>query len=217
MFDRRIRSYCMRNAGLSAAQQQVLDNARQAGILSTKSQREWVMPDQEMVLDIGFGKGESLLYLARSAEASIGIEVFTSGIAHVLKVVEDEGLSGVRIFQGDAYEFMTQCPSASLRRVQLYFPDPWPKKRHGKRRLIQPEFLPLLHRVLKPQGHFHFVTDWQPYAEHAQDCFAQSRAFISSTSMPVWRQERPQTRYEKKALLAGRHIHDFLWQKSADA
>ncbi len=122
-----------------------------------------------MVLEIGFGNGESLVALASThAERNyLGLEVHPPGVGHLLLCCEAGQLRNVRVICEDAVQVLQRrVPDASLDEVLLYFPDPWPKKRHHKRRIVQPAFVELVTRKLKPGGVLRMATDWQPYAEH---------------------------------------------------
>ena len=129
------------------------------------------------VLEIGIGDGETLLALAAAHPECdfLGAEVHRPGIGHCLLGIESRGLANVRLVAHDAVEVLEhQLPDAVLDEVLLYFPDPWPKKRHHKRRIVQPAFVGLVARKLKPGGRFRLATDWAPYAQHMLDVLRQS-------------------------------------------
>ncbi len=122
-----------------------------------------------MILEIGFGNGEALAAAAAAHPENnyLGIEVHRPGVGSLLRRLETQDLRNVRVMLGDASEILAQrIPDASLTAVHLFFPDPWPKKRHHKRRLVQPEFAALVARKLEAGGYFHLATDWPAYAEH---------------------------------------------------
>jgi tRNA (guanine-N7-)-methyltransferase len=126
-------------------------------------------------------------------------------------------ISNVRIVCGDAVGFLhQQVPDRSLDGVRIYFPDPWPKKRHHKRRIIQPGFVALLAKKIRPDGMLHLATDWQDYAEHMLEVFSGSKEFenISDTgdfsSHPEW---RPRTKYEKRGQRLGHPVHDLIYRR----
>ena len=160
----------------------------------------------EVWLEIGFGGGEHMAgQAARRPEALIlGVEPFLNGVASALRHVDEAGLSNVRIRQGDAREVAAQLPSASLQRVFILFPDPWPKTRHHKRRLIQPAFVDELARVLKPGGRLRFATDWRDYAAWTLERMVRSPQFRWTARRAAdWRtppDDHLTTRYEAKAL-----------------
>lgn len=165
----------------------------------------------EIWLEIGFGSGEHLLWQAerRPDIGLIGCEPFINGVASLLGEIERRDLKRVRVHDGDAREVLGWLPDASLERLFLLFPDPWPKKRHAKRRILSAETIAELARVLKQGGEFRFASDDGDYAGAAL-------ALLLSSSQFCWTAERaddwrmrpadwPETRYERKALAAGRH------------
>ena len=159
-----------------------------------------------LVMEIGFGAGEHLVAQAsaRPDAGFIGVEPFLNGVASCLRHIEAAGVSNVRLRQGDAREVLAQLPAAALDQVFILFPDPWPKARHWKRRLIQPGFIAELARALKPGGEVRFATDWAPYAEWTLALFLQSPSFRwLAERAGDWRQPWPghqPTRYEQKKL-----------------
>ena len=165
-----------------------------------------LMPQAEDVwLEIGFGGGEHMAAQAgRHPEVLlIGAEPFVNGVASAVRHVEEQALGNVRIHQGDARELLAWLPEASLARVFIMFPDPWHKARHNKRRLIQPEVVVELARVLKPGGALRFATDWADYAEWASGRILANRAFRDAD--PTADRNAPPadhvtTRYEEKKL-----------------
>lgn len=162
------------------------------------------------VLEIGFGNGETLV---RSAQESpdvnyLGIEVHLPGLGRCLLLAEKAGIQNIRLIQGDAVEVLAQrMPPASLAMVCLYFPDPWPRKRHHKRRLVQPGFVRLIERVLEPQGVFHVATDWAPYAEHIESVMSGSADFERLSRPP----SRYTTRFESRGSALGHEIWDAAY------
>ena len=130
-----------------------------------------------VVLEIGFGNGETLVATAADRPDSnfLGIEVHEPGVGHCLIEADRSGVSNLKLITHDAIEVLRyQVPSGSLARINLYFPDPWPKKRHHKRRIVQPDFLALCADRLAPGGAMHIATDWANYAEHIDETFAGS-------------------------------------------
>ena len=130
-----------------------------------------------VVLEIGFGNGDSLVQqaLENSGMNFLGVEVHEPGVGHCLLKAQEAALSNLKLSKHDAIDVLTQqVPSESLQRINIYFPDPWPKKRHHKRRMIQPSFLELIHSRLKAEGTLHVATDWANYAEHIDDVLGHS-------------------------------------------
>ena len=160
--------------------------------------------DAPVVLEIGFGMGKSLIEMAaaESDKNFIGIEVHTPGVGACLADIDEQQLSNVRLFEHDAVEVLKHSiADNSLDRVQLYFPDPWHKKRHHKRRIVQPEFVQLLRSKLKTGGLFHMATDWENYAEHMLEVMSAQEGFnnTSESQSYVPRPDfRPLTKFEQR-------------------
>jgi tRNA (guanine-N7-)-methyltransferase len=169
-----------------------------------------------LVVEIGFGNGEATWRMARNEPGRdfIGIEVHKPGVGHLLQKLHEHDLSNVRIARQDAVDFIRdRLPGESVDQVRIYFPDPWPKKRHHKRRIIQPDFLDLLARRIRPGGLLHMATDWQAYAESMVEICAAHPAFENRSSdggycpRPEW---RPQTKYELRGERLGQPSRDIL-------
>ncbi|MGE3141989.1 MAG: tRNA (guanosine(46)-N7)-methyltransferase TrmB [Hyphomonadaceae bacterium] len=159
-----------------------------------------------LTLEIGFGGGEHLAARAAGAPEGgfLGVEPFLNGVASALQAIDAAGLTNIRIYQGDAREVLARMPGGALDCVYILFPDPWPKTRHWKRRLIQPAFAAELARVLKSGGEVRFATDWAAYAEWSLAVFLGEPAFEwRAESAADWRAPWPghsPTRYERKRL-----------------
>lgn len=174
-----------------------------------------------VVLDIGFGNGESVYHAAlmHPDEDIIGVEVHQPGVGALLLKVAEAAASNIRVIRADAVEILTHhIASSSLSAVRLYFPDPWPKKRHHKRRLVQPGFVSLVADRLIPGGTFHLATDWAPYAEHMLEtltaCAALENCSPDDTYIP--RPDiRPVTRFERRGLKYDQPAHDLLFERRA--
>ena len=163
------------------------------------------------ILEIGFGNGQTLVRAAAEAPQCnfLGVEVHLPGLGRCLLEAERAGLSNLRLIQADAVEVLrSQLPPAALAMVCLYFPDPWPRKRHHKRRLVQPGFIALLARVLEPGGLFHVATDWTPYAEHIEGVMDAMPAFERLTEPPA----RHTTRFELRGSALGHEIWEAAYR-----
>lgn len=170
--------------------------------------------DAPLVLEIGFGNGESLTEQAAAnpEQNFVGIEVHEPGVGHCLLGIRDGAIANLRLISHDAIDVLArQIPQHSLARVNLYFPDPWPKKRHHKRRIVQDQFLQLIADRLQPGGTFNVATDWADYAEHIRATLADCDRF----EFDEWREhdgeqplDRPQTKFERRGLRKGHRIFD---------
>jgi tRNA (guanine-N7-)-methyltransferase len=169
-------------------------------------------------LEIGFGSGEALVSMAEQDPKSLylGIEVHCSGVGRCLNSIHERGLVNVRLIREDAIEVLqSMLPSRCLDSVFLFFPDPWHKKRHHKRRIVNQQFRDLLADLLKPGACLHMATDWQDYAEYmAEEFLADSRyKNRGDTSGYVQRPAyRPQTRFENRGLKLGHGVWDLLFE-----
>ena len=177
--------------------------------------------DAPRTLEVGYGNGETLVQQALENPATdfIGIEVHEPGIGHCLIEARKAHISNLRIISHDAVDVLNhQIPPASLRRINIYFPDPWPKKRHHKRRLLQPSFLNLCADRLESSGSLHIATDWANYAEHIDELLAQSDRFAvgerreHSGDSPL---DRPMTKFERRGLKRGHQIWDWRLDRIA--
>ena len=173
-----------------------------------------------VVLEIGFGNGETLVQQAAEhpEQDFIGIEVHEPGVGHCLLKARDAGLTNLRLLAHDAIDVLKdQVPMESLQRVNLYFPDPWPKKRHHKRRIVQPDFLQLIHERLSSNGTLNIATDWAGYAEHIDEVLSQSDRFTCGERRQHDGDEpldRPRTKFEQRGLKKGHRIYDWCFNKS---
>lgn len=170
-------------------------------------------------LEIGFGGGEHLLWQARANPLVrfMGCEPFEDGVMKVLTAIESEGLDNIRLHMGDARDVLRALPEASLSRTFILFPDPWPKRKHQKRRLINPHLLDMLARVMKPGSELRFGTDIGDYARTALLAFRSEPRFRWLAEGPQdWRirpDDWPQTRYEAKAIREGRLRYYFRFKR----
>jgi tRNA (guanine-N7-)-methyltransferase len=173
------------------------------------------------ILEIGFGMGDSLLQMAAAEPESdfIGIEVHPPGVGTIINTARVEGLENLRIYLADANDVLDECfAPASIDRLQLYFPDPWHKKKHNKRRIVQPSFLQQVREKLRPNGIIHMATDWQPYAEQMLEILSEAAGFENcagpgeSSPRPAY---RPLTKFEKRGERLGHGVWDFIFKKTS--
>ncbi len=164
-----------------------------------------------LVVEIGGGRGDALVHAAKAQPDHdfIGLEVYVPGVAQTLVTMRHEGVTNIRMAIVNAAEALTtMLPAGSVREVRIWFPDPWPKARHHKRRLVTPEFATLAARVLEPGGVLRMATDWESYAEQMRDVISRSPDFSGSDWAPRF-EGRPVTRFEQKGLDVGRAIRDI--------
>lgn len=217
---RPIRSYVLRQSRISSAQRRAVDALLPAfGVAYRPAQIDldsiFGRPAPK-VLEIGFGMGETtaIIAAAQPEKDFLGVEVHTPGIGSLLKRVGELQLTNVRVIQHDAVEVVNDMiPLASLHGIHVFFPDPWPKKRHHKRRLLQPQFVRDLALRLAPRGYLHVATDWQDYAEHILQVLS-GEPLLENTAhqfapRPAY---RPQTKFEARGLERGHGVWDLVFR-----
>lgn len=222
LFPRTIKSFVIRAGRLSQRQQQALTNNQANYIVSEQGLIDWTGvfgKTAPITLEIGFGMGQSLLENAKSAPEChfVGIEVHKPGIGALVAEASALSLENLRIIEGDAVNILThRIADQSLAKIQLFFPDPWPKRRHHKRRLIQPAFTQLLQQKLIPGGKLHVATDWEDYALHAMQVLSATPGFTNSTGdgqFATDREGRPLTKYERRGQRLGHGVWDLLFYR----
>jgi len=221
---RTIRSFVKREGRLTHGQQQAIDSQwPKFGVDYSESPLnlpELFKRDAETILEIGFGNGDSLWQMAQAHPEKnyFGIEVHRPGVGHLLRLVEDSNCENIRISNKDAIDVLEhQLADNSIDRLQLFFPDPWHKKKHNKRRIVQEKFLKQVARILKPGGTFHLATDWEDYAKHMLKTLNDSPLFtnLSSDKTFVPKPEtRPTTKFEKRGQRLGHGVWDLMFQKN---
>ncbi|MFE9655339.1 tRNA (guanosine(46)-N7)-methyltransferase TrmB [Micromonospora sp. NPDC006431] len=169
-----------------------------------------------LVLEIGSGMGDATAAMAAADPDRhyLAVEVHTPGIANLLELVERHGLANVRVARGDALDLVRAMPAGSLDAVHVFFPDPWPKARHHKRRIIQPAHVALLRSRLAPGGTLHCATDWAEYAESMRETLTADPELVDVHGDYAPRPaRRPVTKFERRALIAGRPIFDLVHRR----
>ncbi|MEQ4922921.1 tRNA (guanosine(46)-N7)-methyltransferase TrmB [Proteus hauseri] len=220
---RRVRSFVRRQGRLTPRQQQALDT--QLPIWGIEYQPEPIDFSQvfgreaPVILEIGFGMGASLVTMAKNSPENnyLGIEVHAPGVGACLATAQEEQISNLRVMCHDAIEVLNNMiPDNSLKMVQLFFPDPWHKARHNKRRIVQVPFAELILRKLTSEGVFHMATDWQPYAKHMLEVMISVDGYqnLSETQDYVPRPEtRPVTKFEKRGHRLGHGVWDLMFKR----
>lgn len=220
---RRIRSFVLREGRLTKGQQRSLDLFWPSMGLEHQNQHydfEQVFGRKaDLVLEIGFGMGKSLVAMAKAAPELdfIGIEVHKPGVGACLGEAETEGVKNLRLFEHDAVEILNDSiADGSLTTVQLFFPDPWHKTRHHKRRIVQADFVQLLRRKLKIGGVFHMATDWENYAEHMLEVMSAAEGYqnLADDQQYVPRPDnRPLTKFENRGVKLGHGVWDLMFKR----
>jgi len=170
----------------------------------------------ETILEIGFGMGQSLLEQAKiNAQTNyLGIEVHSPGIGSLLNAMDEEGITNIRVCNADAVEVLEKIDEQSLAGVQLFFPDPWHKKKHHKRRIVNADFVETILNRLQPGGFFHLATDWENYAEHMLEVLSAAEGFENTSEQNdyIARPEtRPLTKFEKRGQRLGHGVWDLMF------
>jgi len=216
--NRPIRSYVLRQGRVSNAQQRSLDTLLpRFGIpyaAQPLSLAQTFGRDAPKILEIGFGMGETTAAIAQAHPQNdyLAIEVHSPGVGSLLKQIGEMNLSNVRIIQHDAVEVLrNMIPDASLDGAHIFFPDPWHKKRHNKRRLIQPPLVALLTQKLKPGAYIHVATDWQDYAEQVLAVLSAEPLLQNTATDYAPRPDyRPLTKFEQRGLKLGHGVYDLI-------
>lgn len=223
---RKVRSFVLRQGRFTPAQQRAFDELwPRFGLDYTAGDG---MPRDldavfgrraRRVLEIGFGNGEALRFAAQHDPDRdlIGIEVHAPGVGRLLNALAEDGSGYVRLYHHDAVEVLSnEIADGALDEVRIYFPDPWHKKRHNKRRLLQPEFAKLIVSKLAPAGRLHLATDWHDYAEQMWDVLDATVGLVNragprgSVARPAW---RPQTHFETRGQKLGHEVWDLLYDR----
>lgn len=169
---------------------------------------------QKTVVEIGFGMGEATIEVAKDFPETgfLAVDVHQPGIGKLLASIEECGLTNIRVMDEDAHLILhAMIDDESLDGIHLFFPDPWPKTRHHKRRIVNDEFISLIYSKLKLGGTFHVATDWYPYVEWIKERFAQSQSFVGGeVDRPQW---RPITRFEGQGIRKEHRVADLVYRK----
>lgn len=222
----RIRSFVMRPGRMTEAQRRALEAdlprfglEREDGALDALAAFGREAP---LVLEIGFGMGQSLVEMAAASPQVnyLGVEVHRPGIGKLLHSMAEQGVDNIRVYCDDAVPVLEECiADTSLDGVQIFFPDPWHKKRHHKRRLIQPGFVKLLCKKLKPGGFLHLATDWENYAEHMLEVLSAEPGLVNTAGAGAFAPRpagRPLTKFEQRGQRLGHGVWDLLFERQSE-
>jgi len=219
---RTVKSYVVRGGRLTPSQQKALGELwpvfgleREQGLIDKS---KVFTNENPLVFEIGFGMGDSLVQMAKDnlEQNFIGIDVHPPGVGTLLRKIKEEELNNVRVYQGDAKLVLQDCiPDDSLDVVQIFFPDPWHKKRHHKRRLIQEEFLQQLLPKLKQNGLLHLATDWENYAEQMMEVLSASIELENQFGAGNFavQERRPATKFQRRGERLGHGVWDLMFSK----
>lgn len=219
---RRIRSFVLRQGRLTKGQERALETGLPVfGIpyadQSIDLNAQFKRTESKKILEIGFGMGETTARIAQTLPDCdfLAVEVHTPGVGSLLKLIQEQDISNIRIIQHDVVEVLqNMLADTSLDGVHIFFPDPWHKKRHHKRRLIQGEFVKLLCRKLKPGGYLHVATDWQEYAEWVLEVLS-AEPLLKNTAQDYAEKPsyRPLTKFENRGIKLGHGVWDMVFER----
>ncbi len=222
---RTIRSYVRREGRMTKAQQRALKELwPRYGVNNDDTLLDYVAVfgrDAPVIVEIGFGNGDALYDMAGTHPENnyLGIEVHRPGVGSLLRKLESGGLGNVRVLVADAKDVLTKrIPDSSLAAAHLFFPDPWPKKRHHKRRLLQADFAELVRIKLSLGGYFAIATDWEDYAGHILEVMSQIDGFENTAGPGGYAQRpafRPFTRFEQRGIKRGHRVRDLIFTRTA--
>lgn len=219
---RPIRSFVIRGGRLTDSQRKAIETYWQEYVIEYDGEKldlDKLFPQAApLTIEIGFGMGDSLLEMAAASPEQnfLGIEVHKPGVGKLLHGITERGLTNLRVICHDAKEVLAHClDRQSVQRFLIFFPDPWHKKRHNKRRLVQTEFVNQLTELLVPGGKLHLATDWQPYAEHMLEVLEADPVLINSNGAgQYWESpDRPETKFERRGQRLGHGVWDLLYYK----
>jgi tRNA (guanine-N7-)-methyltransferase len=213
-----VRSYSIRGSRITDAQREAKTALQGVHGIEFKQELidlKQIFPTSEsVIMEIGFGMGEATAIIAKNHPNNgyIAVDVHPPGIGKLLARIVDNDLTNLKVIEDDVHVVLQHMiPDESLDGIHLYFPDPWPKKKHNKRRIVNEGFLQLIHPKLKKNGFIHIATDWVPYAESIKEVFAASTLFTGGViDKPEW---RPVTRFEGQGIDKDHAVNDMLYTK----
>jgi tRNA (guanine-N7-)-methyltransferase len=214
-----VRSYRIRGSRITGPQQLALDTHWDSyGIEQSATPLNFteIFPQStEIIMEIGFGMGEATALIGKAfpEKGFLAVDVHRPGVGKLFSLIHEHSLKNLRVIQGDAHLILhDMVPDQSLDGIHLFFPDPWPKKRHNKRRIVNAAFLEQIAPKLKDGGFIHIATDWVPYAEWIEEVFAASTLFNGGkVDRPEW---RPVTRFEGQGITKDHQVNDFKYFKN---
>ena len=216
-FSNKPKSFVTRQGRITANQKKALDSFWNQYVISEISEIQEFIQGKYSLLDIGFGAGETIISIAQQKKdlSLLGAEVYLSGIGNVLSKADKFNLGNIRVVSQDVEDLLQdKIPNSSFDVIIMFYPDPWPKRRHHKRRLIKKEFIELLNKKLKPNGIFYFKTDWKDYFNEVNFLLEDPNwEELSIKDIEEYLRDIPQTSFEKKAIKANRSLNTKIVKK----
>ncbi|MCF6236947.1 MAG: tRNA (guanosine(46)-N7)-methyltransferase TrmB [Gammaproteobacteria bacterium] len=223
VYPRRIKSYVLREGRMTDGQRRAMKSRLERYGVPAGSDKidlgQLFGREAPRIIEIGFGMGTSLIEMAKASPENdyLGIEVHRPGVGTLLRQVDELGLSNIRVACIDAVELLDhRIPETSLKAIHLFFPDPWHKKRHNKRRIVQPNFIASVSRLLCPKGQFHMATDWENYAHQMMRVMSASPNYrncagdLKFSERPDY---RPLTKFELRGQRLGHGVWDLIFER----
>jgi len=213
----RLKSFVLRKGRVTSNQKRAIQDLWDEFVIfeSSDLQKSWVQ--EKLALDIGFGAGETTAYLSRAKPnmSIIGAEVYLSGIGSLLSKIRNENLQNIKILNSDVVAFLENNDAYFFDLVLMFYPDPWPKRKHHKRRLFKDDFLQLLNKKVKKEGIFYFKTDWQHYFDEVMKIELDSKTWqvIEKKDLEDYLIKLPQTSFELKAMESKREVFELILKK----
>ena len=213
----RLKSFVLRKGRVTSNQKRAIQDLWDEFVIfeSSDLQKSWVQ--EKLALDIGFGAGETTAYLSRAKPnmSIIGAEVYLSGIGSLLSKIRNENLQNIKILNSDVVAFLENNDAYFFDLVLMFYPDPWPKRKHHKRRLFKDDFLKLLNKKVKKEGIFYFKTDWQHYFDEVMKIELDSKTWqvIKKKELEDYLIKLPQTSFELKAMESKREVFELILKK----
>ena len=213
----RLKSFVLRKGRVTSNQKRAIQDLWDEFVIfeSSDLQKSWVQ--EKLALDIGFGAGETTAYLSRAKPnmSIIGAEVYLSGIGSLLSKIRNENLQNIKILNSDVVAFLENNDAYFFDLVLMFYPDPWPKRKHHKRRLFKDDFLQLLNKKVKKEGIFYFKTDWQHYFDEVMKIELDSKTWqvIKKKELEDYLIKLPQTSFELKAIESKREVFELILKK----
>ncbi len=218
--NREIKSFVLRKGRMTEGQKKAFSELASEYVIDSDNGLNFVNSlarDTQIIMEIGFGMGDATWQIARDNPDKfyIAVEVYPPGVGRLLSKIRDCGLKNIRIFRNDAVDILQNCiPDAILEGIHIFFPDPWPKKRHNKRRLLKTPFVSLLTGKLTKNGYLYVVTDWKDYAEEILDNLSSEKQLVNKYERYAEPREwRPSTSFEMKGRKKEHDIYEFYFLK----